>query len=60
MTNPTDFTLSDPQRIKIVRDWLVIGMKNNQISIFEVRRAMAMLLREDSERQAAEARERSH
>ena len=60
MTNPTDFKLSDPQRIKLVRDWLVIGMKNNQINIFEVRRAMAMLLREDSERQTAEAQERRH
>ena len=49
MTERKDYHLSEPQRIQIVRDWLAIGMKNNDIQLHEVRRAMAMLMREDDE-----------
>ena len=51
MTQRKEFELSDAYRIKFVRDSLAIWMKNNNIEMFEVYRAIAMLLREqDDER----------
>lgn len=51
MTQRKEFELSDTYRIKFVRDSLAIWMKNNAIELFEVNRAIAMLLREqDDER----------
>jgi hypothetical protein len=51
MKDRKDFELSDTNRIKFVRDSLAIWMKNNAIELFEVKRGIAMLLREqDDER----------
>jgi len=51
MTQRKEFELSDPNRIKFVRDSLITWMKNNNIEMFEVNRAIAMRLREqDDER----------
>lgn len=60
MDDRPDFKLSDDKRIKIVRDWLAIGMKNQDFQLHEVRRAIAMLLREDDERRREEALTRRH
>ena len=51
MTQRKEFELSDAYRITFVRDSLSIWMKNNNIEMFEVNRAIAMILREqDDER----------
>ena len=55
MTDRPDFHLSDDRRILIVRDWLALGMKNNDFQLHEIRRAIAMLLRQDDERRREEA-----
>jgi len=49
MTEKKEFQLSDPNRIKLVRDSLIIWMNNNKIEMFEVNRAIAMILREEDE-----------
>ena len=49
MTERREFKLSDPDRIKFVRDSLIIWMKNNDIEMFEVNRAIAMILREEDD-----------
>lgn len=58
MSNPYD--LSDPARIKQVRDQLALWLTNNAVELHELRRALAMLLREDDERKKKEAFERRH
>lgn len=50
-----DFDLSPPERIRFVRDSLIIWMKNNQIAMFEISRAMVMLMRETDEQRRADA-----
>ena len=59
MSKP-EFHLSDTNRITLVRDSLVIWMKNNNIEMFEIRRAMAMLLREDEENRIAKRMKGEH
>jgi hypothetical protein len=44
-----DFELSKTDRIKFVRDSLAIWMKNNGIELFEIKRAIAMLYREEDD-----------
>jgi hypothetical protein len=56
-----EFSLSDPSRIKFVRDSIYIWATNNKIELYEIRRAIAMLLREHSEAQTQKALEgRNH
>jgi len=60
MKDRKDFELSDTNRIKFVRDSLVIWMKNNNIEMFEVNRAIAMLLRINDEERIANAMRGDH
>ena len=50
-----DFELSEANRIKLVRDSLVVWMKNNGIELFEVKRAIAMLYREEDDNRKTRA-----
>lgn len=59
MNRPED-KLSDPNRIKLVRDSLVLWMKNNNFEVYEVRRALAMSLRIDDEDRVAKAMRGDH
>lgn len=56
-----DFTLSEQKRIALVHSMLLLWMKNNDIQMFEVKRAIAMNMRLEDERKHEQAiAERSH
>jgi hypothetical protein len=57
MTDREDFKLSDPLRIKTVCLSLQAWMKKNDVKLFEINRAIAMLLRFEDENRASQARE---
>jgi hypothetical protein len=59
MSKP-EFKLSDPDRIRLVRDSLVLWMKNNNFEVYEVRRALAMSLRIDDEDRKEKAMRGDH
>lgn len=58
MTDHPSFALSDRDRIHLVRDSLAIWMKNNNFALYEINRAIAMLLREDDELRIQRMQER--
>lgn len=51
------YELSDPARIRMVRDSLAIWAKNNGIEPYEIRRAMALLMREQDQNRGRKAKE---
>lgn len=53
-----DYNLSDINRIRFVRDSLALWLKNNRIEMYELNRAIAMLMREADEQRKREALER--
>ena len=57
-----DFNLSPEDRIRIVHDSLALWMRNNNIALHEVRRALAMMMRlsDEQRHQAALERRQSH
>jgi hypothetical protein len=58
MADHPSFALSDQARIRLVRDGLALWMNNNKFALYEVNRAIAMLLREDDERRIQAMQER--
>jgi hypothetical protein len=58
MADHPSFALSDQARIRLIRDGLAIWMKNNDYALYEINRAIAMLLREDDERRIQQMQER--
>jgi len=55
-----EFKLSNSNRIRLVRDSLVLWMKNNNFEVYEVRRALAMSLRIDDEDRKEKAMRGDH
>ena len=55
MFDHPSYTLSDPARIQLIRDMLVLWLRNNSIELWELNRAIAMLMRESDDRRKQEA-----
>jgi hypothetical protein len=55
-----EFKLSDPDRIRLIKDSLMLWMKNNNFELYEVRRALAMTLRIDDEDRVTKAMRGDH
>lgn len=60
MKDRADFKLSDPVRIKMVLLSLQTWMNKNKVELFEVNRAIAMMLRQEDEAKSADAMRGTH
>jgi hypothetical protein len=60
MDSKPEFKLSDPDRIRLIKDSLMLWMKNNNFELYEVRRALAMTLRIDDEDRVTKAMRGDH